>query len=422
MYSDQPEGERANQAKSRSRAPLWLALGCLVLATCLACMVIATAAGIIIVNRFERSNVQQLATAGEQTTPAAVPKLTPAPLASADATPTPRLPRVDSVESTIITPSVTLAPTVPAPLLIVPSAIHQSPPPQAAFQHLSAILETEYPPRDYYETASRLGHSEVGRRKVSAQPFQVGDREVFFTDDGQHEAVLLAVTDHAYYWVEASLNYDTNQIAEAAQRFEDEYYPAVAKLYGTDWQDGIDDDPRFSVLHLDGYSDDSELGFFNSGDQYPRSVNSGSNEQEVVYLNMENLRPGEALYFGTLVHELQHLIQWHGDPNEPIWLSEGLAQFTELYTGLETVDTAPDYLDNPGTALNTLVAGCRRRDFRPLWSCLSFCRLFLGTAWRRGDSEPDAASGRRFGRHKRRSGRNRFRVIVGPICARLGNG
>ncbi|UCG22820.1 MAG: immune inhibitor A [Chloroflexota bacterium] len=353
MYSSQPEDERTGQAKPRGRAALWLVLSCLVLAACAACLVVATATGIIVVNRLGRSGVQQLASAGEQATPAAPPRLTPAPLTSAAATPTQALPQVDSADSTVIAPSDTVTPAMAAPDVMVPSVIQQSPPPEAVFSHLSAILETEYPPRDYYETASRLGHSEVGRRLVNAQPVQVGDRQVFVTDDGQHEAVLLAITDHAYFWVETSLGYDADEIAEAGQRFEDEYYPAVAKLYGTDWQNGIDDDPRFSILHLDGYSDDSELGFFNSGDQYPRSVNSSSNEQEIVYLNMENLRPDEALYFGTVVHELQHLIQWHGDPNEPVWLSEGLAQFTELYTGLETVDTPPDYLDNPDTALNT---------------------------------------------------------------------
>ena len=355
MNSSPPEVETVDRAKSRSKAPLWLVLGCLMLAICAACLVIAIAAGILIVNRFERSAVRQLATTWETATPGPAPRLTPAPLTPATDTPTVELPQVDLADSTIITPASTAAPAAATPELVVPSVIRQSPPPEAAFRHLAAILETEYPPRDYYETASRLGHSEVGRRLVNAQAFQVGARDVFFTDDGQHEAVLLAITDHAYFWVETSLGYDSDQIAEAAQRFEDEYYPAVVKLYGTEWQNGVDDDPRFSVLHLDGYSDDSELGFFNSGDQYPSSVNSSSNEQEIVYLNMENLRPGEALYFGTLVHELQHLIQWHGDPNEPVWLSEGLAQFTELYTGLETVDTASDYLDDPATPLNTWI-------------------------------------------------------------------
>ncbi|MGD8586515.1 MAG: immune inhibitor A [Chloroflexota bacterium] len=249
---------------------------------------------------------------------------------------------------------VTTVPTATAtPASPVPPEINQVTPPDSAIQSLLALLAADYPARDYYETASRLGRTEVGKRTVTGQSFQVGNRENFITDDGQREAVLMAVTEHAYFWVESTLDYDQALIQDAAQRFESEYFPALAKLYGTDWQIGVDDDPRFSALHLDGYAEGTELGFFNSGDQYPRSVNSSSNQQEVIYLNMENLKVGEPLYFGTLVHELQHLIQWQADANEPVWLSEGLAQFSELYVGLDTVDTAPDYLSEPGTRLNT---------------------------------------------------------------------
>ena len=353
MQSDELEPTVTGQSQPRSKAPFWLVLGCLTLAACLTCLVVITATGIIIVSRYERSTGELLAAPGETATPLPAPKLTPAAAAPPNLTLTPSLPLAGAGE-TIATPEQTeAAGTAVSSELNVPAVIRQSSPPEDAFRHLASLLETDYPARDYYDAAGRLGHVEVGQRTVSAQSVQVGDRRNFVTDDGLRESVLMAVTDHAYFWVETTLDYDPARLAEAAQRFEADYYPVVVKLSGTDWQSGVDDDPRFSVLHLDGYADDSELGFFNSGDQYPRSVNIDSNEQEVIYLNMENLRPGESLYFGTLVHELQHLIQWHNDPNEPVWLSEGLAQFTELYAGLDTVDTPPDYLDEPGTRLNT---------------------------------------------------------------------
>ena len=36
----------------------------------------------------------------------------------------------------------------------------------------------------------------------------------------------------------------------------------------------------------------------------------------MLYLNMGNLTVGEDLYYGTLVHEFQHLAQWNVDGNE----------------------------------------------------------------------------------------------------------
>ncbi len=329
-----------------------VASGCLILAICLACLITVTAAGAVVANRLERITSESSAsplvivTTPAPPLPTYVAPVTLSPTASSQPSP--------SDPEALAGPDATPSPTVTStPESLVPAEIRQDLPPALAFQHLSALLAADYPARDYYETASRLGRTEVGKRTVDGQLYQAGDRRNFNTDDGLREAVLVAVTEHAYYWVEATLDYDQQLVQEAAERFEAEYFPAVAKLYGTDWQIGIDDDPRFSVLHLDGYAEGTELGFFNSGDQYPRSVNSSSNEQEVIYLNMENLKVGEPLYFGTLVHELQHLIQWQSDPNEPVWLSEGLAQFTELYVGLDTVDTSADYLSVPGTRLNT---------------------------------------------------------------------
>lgn len=346
--------ERTINSNSRpfGKPIIWAASGCFVLTVCLACFVVITALGTILISRSERSTGELMASSGDVITPTE-PGLPTVVTPPATSSPTPVRPTTGPVdqENEVVTaavPTATATPEIPAP-----DQIRQGAPSESSFQHLSELLAADYPARDYFETAKRLGRFDVGSRTVEAQAFQVGDRESFNTDDGLREAVLLAVTDHTYFWFESTLDYDQALIQRAAQQFEEEYYPAVAKLYGTDWQNGIDDDPRFSALHLDGYAEGNELGFFNSGDQYPRTVNASSNEQEVIYLNMENLRPGEPLYFGTLVHELQHLIQWHSDPNEPVWLSEGLAQFTELYVGLETVDTTIDYLSAPETKLNT---------------------------------------------------------------------
>jgi len=350
MQSSDLEFREQRRSKQAGRARLWFLLGCLAVITCLTGLMVVLASGIFILDRLERRSGEVLAAVSATETPPETPRLTPLAQAPADATITlvPTASDLNELTSPIQNPTPTMTPAAN-----VPSLIQQEPLPTTASQYLSALLTTDFPPRDYYETAQRLGSTEVGRRKIIAQQYEIGDRRDFVTDEGIHEALLMAVTEHAYFWSETTLTFSQEQFTEAANRFEADYLPSLVKLYGIDWQNGIDDDLRFSVLHLDGYADGTELGFFNSGDQYPRSVNSSSNEQEVIYLNMENLRPGDPLYFGTLVHELQHLVQWHSDPNEPVWLSEGLAQFTELYVGLETVDTPPDYLDKPSTRLNT---------------------------------------------------------------------
>jgi hypothetical protein len=71
----------------------------------------------------------------------------------------------------------------------------------------------------------------------------------------------------------------------------------------------------------------------------------------MVYLNMSQLEVGTPLYDGTLVHEMQHLIQWNLDANEETWLNEGLSQVAETLAGLDTV--APEaYLEQPYVRLD----------------------------------------------------------------------
>jgi immune inhibitor A len=241
---------------------------------------------------------------------------------------------------------------LPVPLLLPPDDIIQEQVIAQDQANLLALLSTDFPPHDYFESVQRLTPRRFTSRTVTRAAYKVGDTQTFLTDDGQVEATLLGLTDHAYFWVENSLNYDRQEVQAIADRLETEFYPRLVNLFGQEWQPGMDNDPHFSVLHIAGETDASELGYFSSVDAYPRELYADSNEQEMVYLIMGNLELGEDLYYGTLVHELQHLIQWYIDPNEETWLNEGLSQLAEIYLGFHTA-TAVDYIRNPDTRLNT---------------------------------------------------------------------
>ncbi len=350
------------QPERRSRsATTWIIGGCLLIFLCLACMGIFSIGGGYIV-------WQDIITSNQatETAVAFIPSPTPTPPPTAiPPSPTPAdtdlpSPTVEiAAEPTLTEP----APAEPTPTLTPkpdeifdlspPDTIEQRPYQANSFLYLNALLDADYPVRDYYETAARLTTFDIGERTVSAGPYSLGAIQTFSTEDGRLEAELMAITEHTYFWVETSLNYSQSNVAATASRFEEEYYPVINTVFGQEWRPGVDNDPHFSVLHLDGFSEGGELGFFDSDDEYPTTIRSQSNEQEIIYLNMDNMQLGEDLYFGTLVHETQHLIQWFNDGNETIWLNEGLSQLTELYTGLDTVDTVIDYLANPGIQLTT---------------------------------------------------------------------
>jgi immune inhibitor A len=250
-------------------------------------------------------------------------------------------------------PTAVTARTVPPRALAgVPDSVRQTATPVQAYETLDALLRADYPVHDRFDVAQRLGRNEAGPRTVQRAPFQAGDEHTFLVDGGQVAAKLMAVTDHTYFWVDRALEVDEALVRAAAETFESVYYPRLVHLFGQEWQPGVDNDPHFSVLHLAlDEGPGGELGYFYSGDEYPRAFSSGSNEQELLYLHANSLTPGSDLYFATLVHEYQHLVQWYLDGNETIWLDEGLSQLAELYVGLETAETR-DYLQAPHTPLH----------------------------------------------------------------------
>ncbi len=234
-----------------------------------------------------------------------------------------------------------------------PELIDREPLVPGAAGHLKALLAAEYPARDDYEVAKRFGNIDITARTVYHGAFIIGDTQSFWTGQGSTTASLLAISPHAYFWFDSSLSVDSMQVQEVSNRFAEDYYPRITELWGQEWRPGVDNDPRFSILHLASFTDDDELGYFDSGDEYPLTINSSSNEQEIVYLNMAAISLGSDIYYATLSHELQHLIHWYNDPNEEVWLNEGLSQLTELLLDFDTVDTQNDYAANPNIQLNS---------------------------------------------------------------------
>lgn len=324
----------------------WILLsGCLVVAILAVCAFGVLAAGAIVWLRYD----QQVNQGGSVTAVAIIP-----PTAAISPTTEPTNPPATKPPSPpTVEPTNNPTPTaIATPAIIPPDAINQGQIPARGWRDLQTLLDTEYPPYDYFAASQRLSNSKINERTVTTPPYQIGDSQTFNTDNGRIQATLMGITNHAYFWVEDGLNYKQKEVQIAAELLETEFYPRLVNLFGQEWQPGIDNDPHFTILHLAGASQNSELGYFTSVDEYPRSLYADSNEQEMVYLIMGNLELGEDLYYGTLVHELQHLIQWYVDPNETTWLNEGLSQLAEIYLGFETA-TPIDYTRRPETRLNT---------------------------------------------------------------------
>ncbi len=186
--------------------------------------------------------------------------------------------------------------------------------------------------------------------------YEVGDVRSFYvtdTDNNRHfqiEAELKYKTEHAYFWFERGVRVDMDEVREAARFFEEQIYPTNRRVFGEEWEPGVDNDPHITFLHARGLGA-SVAGYFSSADSFPRSVSPYSNEMDMFYINLDATEPGDPFYLDVIAHEFQHMIHWYQDRNEETWLNEGLSVLAEVVNGFHMGGFLPVFLSNPDLQL-----------------------------------------------------------------------
>lgn len=264
------------------------------------------------------------------------------------------------------TPAPNLQGEPPGGALLKPAPPSQ-PPTTAELAHLSTVEQLRRvvaPQRDLRDLALRY-MPELGDipQVVNAHlpDYAVGDRLEFWVHemganrDFTITAELLHKTDVAYAWVEVDQPVDRARIAAAVDRFSRRSYPAVTAFFGSEWNPGVDNDPRLHILHATGIGG-SIAGYYSSTDQYSSLARARSNEKEMFYINLGWLNSSRNYdYYETvLAHEFQHMIHWYRDRNEETWVNEGLSEFAQEIAGFPpNTSPARDFAAAPDTQLTT---------------------------------------------------------------------
>lgn len=241
--------------------------------------------------------------------------------------------------------------TVPPPNL--------TPPPDSAFDSLTAVSQSPRPAKDTVALISSLQGTEISPiAQTTATPYQVGDVAPFWYKDTasdkniEIQADLLYRSDKLNLWFEGGSNPKPADVAAAAERIEAEILPTNREFFGTEWQPGVDGDNRVNVLHLKDLGNVG-VAYFWSGDELPVPVNPYSNQREMLYVSLKDAKLGSDSYFHAIAHELQHLIQWHVDSNEDSWLNEGLGELAGHVNGFP-IKRVSDYVNNTDNQLTAL--------------------------------------------------------------------
>ncbi len=316
---------------------------------CLACLCMAAAGAWLFMVR--QGGVEVPNFPGEESS-------TPVVIRPADLTP---IPSPTAPEAQALTPtpsSESGAPTAEEPLDATPT---RTPVPvsEGPSENLERLKAVEIPEADLYELAERLEGREVVQTTLQppASPAQVGDTREFWVSDSdtnenfQVDATLQHVTEHAYFWIQDGLSFDSRELAGMASTFEEQIYPTNREFFGEEWSPGIDGDPHIYILYTRGLGG-SVAGYFSSVDSYHPEAVEYSNGHEMFVFSADHTSFSDEYSMGVLAHEFQHMIHWNLDRNEEIWLNEGFADLAMFLNGFSVGGHDFIFSLNPDLQLN----------------------------------------------------------------------
>ncbi len=206
---------------------------------------------------------------------------------------------------------------------------------------LERLISTPLPARDPLDLAVRLRGvrpEALAAQRPRAAPPELGQQDEFWILDQrtarmfQVRATVRLATDRTLWYVQDDLSGRVAQTAleRSASVFETGTYPVVRRYFGTEPALGVDGDPRIVFLLGDV---PGVAAYFSGADAYPRAANPRSNERDMIYVNLNALRPGLALFDATLAHEFQHMVHFAHCPVQETWVDEGAAELASHLAG-----------------------------------------------------------------------------------------
>ncbi|MCB8945604.1 MAG: immune inhibitor A [Ardenticatenaceae bacterium] len=206
------------------------------------------------------------------------------------------------------------------------------------------------------------------------EPLTVGLRQhinIFNTDSNVVNTVvmeLLAVSEHAYFWFDASPGYEwpsEELLATTAVTF-DTIYEQDRLHFGSESSPGIDGDPRIHIMNASPVTVCETSvsnpscglgGYYASSNTLPVSVDEYSNEREMFVMNGSLF--GSTRYLDILAHEFRHMIEDNYDNNDWDWEVEGSAMLAEDLLGFpeDARGRGNQFLANPDQQLNRWTDG-----------------------------------------------------------------
>ena len=140
------------------------------------------------------------------------------------------------------------------------------------------------------------------------------------------KASIVKETENLIVFIENDKKYNSDNLDLVCQEFE-KYYDKEKSIYGN--HTDVDNNGKIIILFLDlnpESNNSSKLnGYFNPADL----INNHGNNADMLYMDLEGLNSYPNYMAGTILHELQHLINYNvnvlkNGKEMDVWLNEAL--------------------------------------------------------------------------------------------------
>ena len=235
---------------------------------------------------------------------------------------------------------------------------------QAATETRDKLNQMLVPEADAVDLAERLrGKVNVPETLIdTGAPYAVGAKKAFWvmdtdtTETRSAEAVLRYVGDNVYIWIEEQVKFKEASVTKLGNIIDQDIVPTNRGFFGTEWNPGVDGDPRFYILYVRGLGS-TVAGYYSSSDEVHPDAHPYSNAHEMFLINADSVKLEDHYILGTIAHEYQHMIHWYLDKNEETWVNEGFSMLAEQVNNYSPGGFDWNYMQNTDMQLNDWSTG-----------------------------------------------------------------
>lgn len=155
------------------------------------------------------------------------------------------------------------------------------------------------------------------------------------------KATIAKETENLIVFIENDKKYNSDNLDLVCQEFE-KYYDKEKSIYGS--HTDVDNNGKIIILFLDLNPESGNgsilNGYFNPADL----IDGQGNNADMLYMDLGGLNNNPYYMAGTILHELQHLINYNVNVLEngtemDVWLNEALSESTSVLFNKTTVNS-----------------------------------------------------------------------------------